>query len=429
MIERERSIGMISMSDVLVSESLPESERSTDTISVRDVLVREPSFQSLPEGTFQNVPPTYDRLDHKTKRSDSIHTCSTVSSAAPLIGIKKSARPNLMKIGMVTFIVVSICTIIGLIVALAVCSNGKYKKNNNNCQNNGKTTASPLSVPDETSTQMTTSKADTDTTKITEPIEATSVESVDTSSSSVSTTTSSSTQGTWLTLGTWTECSSTCGNGIYTRYRDKSTDCQGLYVQTDICIDTVCQEYGNWATWSSWDTCDVTCDGGTQSRTRSCLKTDASDLDCIGDNTQQQQCAKWECPDCSKVCFEGDLSPTCEMCICNTTRQGVVMTTDNEAISNATVFLDSNPTTVIAYSEDFGSFSSEVVCDGGYSSPVCQISSARITCTIVKTEKPIFIEHPQPKARLVGENVTLCCSAEGIPDIKYYEWMKGSLLS
>lgn len=54
--------------------------------------------------------------------------------------------------------------------------------------------------------------------------------------------------------------------------------------------------YGKWTSWSLWGKCDVTCDGGTQARTRSCVKTGDSDLDCIGDILQQQVCAVWDCP-------------------------------------------------------------------------------------------------------------------------------------
>lgn len=53
--------------------------------------------------------------------------------------------------------------------------------------------------------------------------------------------------GNWLPWGTWTDCTVTCGNGTYARYRQCSnTDgvsahCQGNYIQIGKCTQTDCQ--------------------------------------------------------------------------------------------------------------------------------------------------------------------------------------------
>jgi hypothetical protein len=48
----------------------------------------------------------------------------------------------------------------------------------------------------------------------------------------------------WGLWGDWTECTSTCDSGIHKRYRtcnaQDSTGCLGDYIETEVCLETVC---------------------------------------------------------------------------------------------------------------------------------------------------------------------------------------------
>ena len=54
---------------------------------------------------------------------------------------------------------------------------------------------------------------------------------------------------------------------------------------------------GHWNRWGSWGECSVTCGKGVHTRTRLC--TDPAPKNggdnCLGDNTEQQECAKISC--------------------------------------------------------------------------------------------------------------------------------------
>ena len=53
------------------------------------------------------------------------------------------------------------------------------------------------------------------------------------------------------------------------------------------------QGYGEWVPWSS---CSLTCGGGTRRRTRSCNSANPSEMKCIGNSTEVEQCNTRKCP-------------------------------------------------------------------------------------------------------------------------------------
>lgn len=53
---------------------------------------------------------------------------------------------------------------------------------------------------------------------------------------------------------------------------------------------------------------------------------------------------------------------------------------------------------------------------------LCCTKTTEFIFLLFTLEHPIFYKEPSPRARLVGESITLCCSADGNPDVKYYEW-------
>jgi hypothetical protein len=64
----------------------------------------------------------------------------------------------------------------------------------------------------------------------------------------------------------------------------------------------------------------------------------------------------------------------------------------NDTVSDAAIFINGSQSRAIAYSEDFGMFSTDVVCDdasiyvekSGYSTSACQVSSEEIICNVNK---------------------------------------------
>ena len=129
--------------------------------------------------------------------------------------------------------------------------------------------------------------------------------------------------------GSWSGCSTTCGNGIQTRTRTCAYN-QGIYkLDIQACnVQNCCGEWGSWGDcsktcgvgikhktktcfagisyslvtkdciipatdWSSWSDCSTTCGNGVQTRTRSCdYNQDSSSHEA---KTEQKTCFIQEC--------------------------------------------------------------------------------------------------------------------------------------
>ncbi|XP_052781429.1 cartilage intermediate layer protein 1-like isoform X1 [Mya arenaria] len=242
----------------------------------------------------------------------------------------------------------------------------------------------------------------------------------------------------WSLWGEWTRCSSTCASGIHKRYRQCiASPCSGDYIETEICTSSPCPVFGKWMTWASWGACDVTCGGGAQTRTRECQKNDPSDIDCVGGNSQQQTCSTWDCPDCSKTCSVGTLNGECDTCECSLTTKGrVLATSSRNPVSGASIFAATAPTRPLAITNSTGFFILDTTCTGtdiiikkdGYNDSLTQITTEYNILNISKIVTPHFIQTPMSKKRLVGESLSLCCQADGLPEIDYYEWFQNSQL-
>lgn len=42
--------------------------------------------------------------------------------------------------------------------------------------------------------------------------------------------------------------------------------------------------------------------------------------------------------------------------------------------------------------------------------------------SLLPTERPHLVRHPESRVREVGQNVTFCCKAAGTPTPKKYAW-------
>lgn len=285
--------------------------------------------------------------------------------------------------------------------------------------------------------ELTTAKS---TTKATVRISATETTTVTTS---LPTTLPESTG--WTSWGAWTACSVTCASGVHTSYREchkvdplsQDEECFGDYVKQGVCTSPACAVNGKWTLWSSWDTCDASCGGGVQTRERTCKKSSHTDIDCVGDTTQEQSCNDWLCPDCSKTCLVGTLNDACDTCICeSTTIEGRILSTAGNPIHGAVLAADTAPSRELAQTNSTGFFSLTATCltsviivsRDGFQNKIVELSSTFQVIEMAFEVLPRMTEQPRSKFRLAGEDVVFCCSAVSSPNITYYEWFHDSIL-
>ncbi|XP_062592704.1 uncharacterized protein LOC134254174 [Saccostrea cucullata] len=125
----------------------------------------------------------------------------------------------------------------------------------------------------------------------------------------------------------WSTCTNSCGGGTQTRTRtctnpepsNGGADCEGESSQTQSCNDILCPIDGGYTEWSAWGACSVTCGDGVQTRTRTCTNPAPAHggADCVGEDSQTQNCTASACPvdggytewsawsSCSVSCGEG----------------------------------------------------------------------------------------------------------------------------
>ncbi|XP_053392461.1 cartilage intermediate layer protein 1-like isoform X2 [Mercenaria mercenaria] len=357
------------------------------------------------------------------------------------ITVKPSGSPHCTKvvIGLVVAGIVAVGVTVALVVVLTKKGDDGEKTTvlpSETPQTTTRPVTSTTTIPEKASTSSGLPSETPETTTVTRPVTSTTM------IPEITSTTSENGEGFWSAWGDWTQCTATCNSGIHKRYRScngqDSTECVGDFVETEICVETVCPVCGKWTTWGSWGSCDVTCGGGTQSRTRTCSKTDSADLDCVGNNAQEKNCSEWECPDCSRECTVGVLNTDCDTCLCD----GMVITgrvravSTGNPISNAALYASTAPTKLIAQSNSTGFFSLDAMCTStelliirnGFVDITVVVSDNNIEINMTKIVLPYLTETPQAKKRLSGENVTLCCEAVASPPIDYYEWFKDDLL-
>ncbi|XP_021339055.1 coadhesin-like isoform X2 [Mizuhopecten yessoensis] len=161
--------------------------------------------------------------------------------------------------------------------------------------------------------------------------------------------TNCSVNGNWSVWLTWGSCSASCDNGTKTRNRTcdnpvpayDGEDCNGIDMESEVCIKKHCPTNGNWSSWQPWNDCSITCGGGLKNRTRICDNPapEHNGLDCDGHGFESSSCGEVTCPppgvwgtwtewtDCSVSCGEGVASRTR---ICDNSAGGECIGTSSE---------------------------------------------------------------------------------------------------
>lgn len=104
-------------------------------------------------------------------------------------------------------------------------------------------------------------------------------------------------RGSWSQWGAFSECSVTCGSGTRERTRTcvngvvGQPDCVGVDSESQECSGDICPVWGE---WSDWGECNTAC---KQSRSRKCNGGSPGRGGCMGDSTETRDCTS--CPSSS----------------------------------------------------------------------------------------------------------------------------------
>jgi len=103
--------------------------------------------------------------------------------------------------------------------------------------------------------------------------------------------------GNFLQWGTWSECSSSCGDGTQEKHRDCTEPQNGGSpclesgkTQTQVCTGTMCPTDAVMSEWSDWGSCSQTCGGGSQARLRLCTSPAQHGGTPCGDLEESRSC-------------------------------------------------------------------------------------------------------------------------------------------
>ncbi|VDM37996.1 unnamed protein product [Toxocara canis] len=127
----------------------------------------------------------------------------------------------------------------------------------------------------------------------------------------------------WSPWEEWSQCSSSCGDGMQRRSRSclYGDDCQGQSEETQHCTgSTICAQ---WTTWGSWSVCDRDCGPGKKRRNRDCVSSEGYPSNsCQGDSSEEASCKTQACCEwtlwsswsgCDRNCGGGRMTRT-RMC-------------------------------------------------------------------------------------------------------------------
>ncbi|XP_076093735.1 hemicentin-1-like isoform X1 [Mytilus galloprovincialis] len=101
----------------------------------------------------------------------------------------------------------------------------------------------------------------------------------------------------------WNPCSKSCGTGNQLRTRECNNPpptnggryCQGPSLDNRTCVVTECPVPGDWSEWGLWSECSTTCDEGVQDRHRVCNIPLFGGLPCVGDRDEVVKCSIQPC--------------------------------------------------------------------------------------------------------------------------------------
>nr|XP_018671668.1 A disintegrin and metalloproteinase with thrombospondin motifs adt-1 isoform X2 [Ciona intestinalis] len=205
----------------------------------------------------------------------------------------------------------------------------------------------------------------------------------------------------FLSWGSWSVCSTTCGSGTKHRSRPCSTgntaDCRGRKRQQRQCSVTSCTLSG-WQSWGVWGQCSKTCGGGIRERIRQCDRGN-SDQGCDGDTTSTQRCNQQICPAYSGWSGWSSCSVTCghgvkiRNRICNTGRNSDC----TGAASNSQACMK-RQCTVSGWSPWTSWVECSKTCGGGTTSRnrLCNVGTTGGSCSGATSQDQICNSHSCP---------------------------------
>nr|XP_034326595.1 coadhesin-like [Crassostrea gigas] len=101
-------------------------------------------------------------------------------------------------------------------------------------------------------------------------------------------------------VGEWSPCSASCGNGSQSRSVHSVYACGGSSHRTESrpCNTHTCPVNGGWSTWGQFTPCDKSCGAGIHVRFRSCDQPSPSSggLPCHGNSLETASCNSQLCP-------------------------------------------------------------------------------------------------------------------------------------
>ncbi|CAH1795468.1 unnamed protein product [Owenia fusiformis] len=197
--------------------------------------------------------------------------------------------------------------------------------------------------------------------------------------------------------------------------------------------------YGQWTNWVQWSDCSSTCGQGVRNRTRVCKKSSPTDLDCPGNKEDLGMCNLGNCPNCSMECSGSFIQDDCLACHCpfNDPRTIRILNTKMTPLEGATISRQEVGYDILATTDKNGSATVKNACIGDkyvikkehYLDATVEITSDLNYEVVITTRARVNMKlHPQDAVALLGDDLTLSCFASGTTPSDTYQWLRNGVL-